>query len=291
MGIFEFNNRPFLLKADRISKRDRRIYDLLTENKFLIGYPCEVETAGGERITLLQPLSDEDVRALFNEKDSRPVIDRISWDEFQESFILEYGTTAVVKRVAAIAYQPLQCSIIDENMEANTYVVPLPLEDIVYLINWIMDKPYYCIIDLKKTRPDLYARLTDKKRLPRKLQPTSVVLLTGAELIVCKLTDCETVGYEVYAENDKDGNMSHVCVQVNADNEIVLVSETATKNDIKSNGLLVITNGELFRRRTGAYMASSILRAIGTMYHGLDTDLNHFAGYCDRKKIEYILKR
>lgn len=46
MSVFEFNNRPFLLKANKVSKREQQIYNLLTDSQ-LLAYPYEVEIQKG----------------------------------------------------------------------------------------------------------------------------------------------------------------------------------------------------------------------------------------------------
>lgn len=291
MSIFEFSGRQFLLKAEKISKAEKQIYELITANKSLISYPYEVETSNGEHITAWRPLSDEDVRILLNEKDNRPLADRLNWEGASDFFIREYGVPATVKRIAPVAHLPFLCSIVDEHMTTSTYGMPLSVEDYVYLVRWVMDNPCYDIKGLQKTRPALYERITNEERLPRALQETSIILLTSAEQTVCKLGDFEPDGDEVYAMEHEDGSMSHICAQVSGDNTIVLSAETATKDDIESHGLLVITDAETFMRRTGAYTTESLLRTIGTMYHGLDVDLRHIANYCDRERIEYIIKK
>lgn len=287
MSIFEFNGRPFLLKTEKISKAERRIYELITADKFMISYPYEVKTEGGIRLTSFRNLNDDEVRTLLDENDSRPLVDRVDWEGCSDYFMREYGTTVTVKRIAPVAHLTFQCSIIDEYMTASTYAMPLLLEDHVYLTQWIMERADYNIKDLKKTRPDLYARITNKDRRPRKLQPTSILLLTSAEQNVCNLSDLEPECDEVYALNHEDGSMSHICAEVTENNEIIVHAETATINDIENGGLLAITDAEKFKMHTGAYMPESILRTIGCMYHGLETKLNHIARYCKHNKIEY----
>lgn len=289
MSVFEFNGRPFLLKADKLSKAERRIYELLAQNDTLMSYPCEMEGPDGERVMYWRHLSADEVRALLDDKDERPLVERVGWDGIADDSIMEYGAPMTPKRIAPVAHLPFLCSIIDEHMTASTYTLPMSVEDHVYLVRRVMDHPDYDVKELLKTRPDLYARITDDRRLPRPLQDTSLVLLTSAEQMVCRLRTFKPDGDEVYAVDGEDGSMSHICAEVNADNEIVLSAEAASEQNIENHGLLTITDAETFKRRTGAYTAGSILRAIGTMYRGLDTDLKHIAAYCDREKIEYIL--
>lgn len=288
--VFEFNGRPFLLKADKVLKSEKRIYELLAQSKHMISYPYEVETTTGERITSWRSLSDQEVCALHDESDNRPLVDRVSWEGTSDYFIREYGVPAVVKRIAPVAHLVFQCSIIDEYMAASTYAMPMPIEDYVYLTRWVMNSPDYDVKVLQKTRPDLYARITDNRRLPRIVQSSSLILLTSAEQIASKLAASqESEGDEVYDCEHEDGSLSHICMEV-TDYEIILRAQTATIDDIENNGLLFIKNTDKFKMCTGAYTPTSLMRAIGTMYSGLEADLKHIAEYCNRERIDYELQ-
>lgn len=251
MGVFEFNNRPFLLKADSLTKREKQLCELITQNEYLIGYPYESESPKGKRLTQLRYLSSDDVRALLDPNDKRPLLDRVCWDGFIDASIQEFGVPLTPVRIAPIAHLPFRCSIVDEYMTATTYGFSLSIEDHLYLTQMVMDNPNYDIRTQKKTRPDLYARITKCEQCPRKLQPTSMILLTSAEQTVCKLKGHEYGGDESYTIEGKDGSISHICVNVEKDSTIVLSSETIKGCDIENNGELVITETEIFSMRVG----------------------------------------
>lgn len=102
MSVFEFNNRPFLLNANKVSKREQQIYNLLVDTSLL--YPYEIETPNGEHTTKWRHLSIDDAKALLEETDKRPLVDRIDWSDILESSLQEYNTSIEIKRVAPVVH-------------------------------------------------------------------------------------------------------------------------------------------------------------------------------------------
>lgn len=288
MNVFEFNNRPFLLKATKVSKIEQQIYDMLSDS-LLIAYPYEVETPKGERLTNWRHLTIEEVKTLLDEKDKRPLVDRIDWEGTSEYFIQVYGTPAEVKRVAPVAHIPFTCTLVDEYMYASSYHFPLPIEDYVFLVQWVHDNPYmYNVKDLESLRPDIYKRIMNKDRHPHQIQESSIILLTSAEQIAAKLIPFEQERDEAYAYNDEFGLMTHLTAEVFED-KIEINEQIATTLDIEDKAMLVINDIDKFCYSIGAFLFDSIKRAIATMYSGKVASLKYLMKFLDEKKIKYVL--
>lgn len=289
MSVFVFNNRPFLLKADRVSKREQRIYDMLSDSQLLF-YPYEVLAAKGERLTNWRHLSSEEVKILLQAEDKRPLVERIEWDGASEYFIQQYGAPVVVKRIAPIAHLPFICTLVNEDFFASSYHFLLPIEDYAFLVQWVQDNSYlYNVKDLEKVRPGIYKRIANSERLPRQVQGSSVILLTSAEYIASQLTPFEQERDEAYAYNDEFGLMTHLAIEVFED-KIEINEQIATTLDIVDKAMLVISDIEKFCNSIGGFMVDSIKRAIATMYSGKKASLNYLVKFLDEKKVKYVLK-
>ena len=288
MSVFEFNNRPFLLKANKVSKREQQIYNLLTDSQ-LLAYPYEVETQKGVRQTNWRHFTIDEVRTLLDENDKRTLVDRIDWEETSKLFIQEYGTLAEVKRVAPIAHLPFTCTLVDEDMFASSYHFHLPIEDYVFLVQWVQDNSYmYNVKDLESLRPDIYKRITNEDILPHQVQSSSVILLTSAEQIAAKLIPFEQERDEAYAYNDEFGLMTHLTAEVFED-KIEINEQIATTLDILDTAMLVVNDIDKFCYSIGAFMFDSIKRAIATMYSGKKASLKYLVKFLDERNIKYVL--
>lgn len=305
MSIFESNGRQFLLKAEKLWYRDKQILELLAQDKEQLFYPCEVVTADEERCTVSQPLSDEDVRALLNKDDSRPLVERIDWTETEAFFAEEEGTTVTVRRVSPTAHVPLTCHLVDGPMNVAAYILMVTVDEYVRLVRFVTDDPTYDVRLLQRTAPGLYAKLTDPRRLPRPIQAGTLVLLTSAEDTAFRLPDaseadcdteyeyCDTVYY--YDQEDRE---SQICMNVTK-NRVFLWTDTmwngyyrvGSDDMAQSNDLIIEEDFRRFCLRVGAVLPDSLMRAVGKLYEGLDADLRHIAEFCDRNKIGYYWKR
>lgn len=290
MSVFVFNNSPFLLKADRVSKREQRIYDLLSDSP-LLSYPYEVETPKGERQTNWRHLSSEEVKALLLVDDKRPLVERIDWDGMSDYFIQQYGTPVEVKRIAPIAHLPFICALVDEDMFASAYQFPLSVEDYAFLVQWVQDSfGQYNVKELELVRPDIYKRITNEERLPRQVQGSSVILLTSAECIASKLTTFEQERDEAYAFNDEYGLMTHLAIEVFED-KVEINEQIATTLDIEDKAMLVINDVAGFCNSIGAFAFDSIKKAITAMHRGKKASLKYLVKFLDEKKIKYVLTK
>ena len=288
MSVFEFNNRPFLLKANKVSKREQQIYNLLTDSQ-LLAYPYEVEIQKGVRQTNWRHFTIDEVRTLLDENDKRTLVDRIDWEETSKLFIQEYGTLAEVKRVAPIAHLPFTCTLVDEDMFASSYHFHLPIEDYVFLVQWVQDNSYmYNVKDLESLRPDIYKRITNEDILPHQVQSSSVILLTSAEQIAAKLIPFEQERDEAYAYNDEFGLMTHLTAEVFED-KIEINEQIATTLDILDTAMLVVNDIDKFCYSIGAFMFDSIKRAIATMYSGKKASLKYLVKFLYERNIKYVL--
>lgn len=74
MTIYTFNGRPFCLKNEHLLQREQRIFEQLVKDfDERIVYPYELETADGQRVTCWRHLTVEEVAALLDQSDERPL--------------------------------------------------------------------------------------------------------------------------------------------------------------------------------------------------------------------------
>ena len=289
MKVFEFNNRPFLLKSGNISKRDKQTYNLLAENQDLY-YPYKVVMATGERVTKWCSLTSDDVRTLLDTEDTRPQIERLEWSRILES-TLQSDSPVEVKRVAPVAHILFRCTLVDKNMYASSYNFMLSAEDVVYLVGWVMDHEYgYDIEDLRKSRVDLHERITDTTKLPDEKSESSVILLTTAEKLASMLMpECEERG-SLYDTTDEFG-LGHflrlfidkTCVEIQKAILTTLLSEYTSR--------LIIKDVESFKSAIGAYQFASLHKALNTMYAGKTASMKLLTEFLDKVGIDYVLER
>lgn len=298
MSIFESNGRQFLLKAEKLWYRDKQILEVLAQDKEQLFYPCEVVTADGERCTVSQPLSDEDVRALLDKDDSRPLVERIDWTETETFFAEEEGTTVTVTRVSPTAHVPLTCHLVDGPMNVAAYNLMVTVDEYVRLVRFVTDDPTYDVRLLQRTAPELYAKLTDSHRLPRPIQASTLVLLTSVEDTASRLPGEPEEECDAVYEYDQEDHVSQICMDV-TQNRVFLWTDTMWNgyyrvggDDMEqSNDLIIEEDFQLFCLRVGAILPASLMRAVGKLYEGFDADLRHIADFCDRNKIGYCWTR
>lgn len=298
MSIFEINGRQFLLKADKLWKRDKQILELLAQDKEKLFYPCEMMTENGEHSTTFQPLTDEEVSALLNKDDNRPLVERIDWTETEKFFAEEEGETVTVTRVAPVAHAPLTCHLVDGQMTVTPYNLMVTVDEYVRLVHFVMENEDYDVRNLQQTAPELYAKLTDNRRLSRPIQEDSLILLTSVEDTACHLPDAPDADGDVVYHFEHEDRMSEICVDVTTCH-INIWSQTAWKDfneeigdDMEeSNDLIIEEDIRWFCLRVGAILPASVKRAVGKMYEGLDADLQHIAEFCDQNKIGYYWEK
>lgn len=289
MNVFEFNNRPFLLKSGNVSKRDRQTYNLLAENQDLY-YPYEVVMATGERVTKWCSLTSDDVRTLLDTEDTRPQIERLEWSRILES-MPQSDSLVKVKRVAPVAHILFRCTLVDKNMYASSYNFMLTAEDVVYLVGWVMDHEYgYDIEDLKKSRTDLYERITDTTKLPGEKSESSVILLTTAEKLASMLMpECEEGG-SLYDTTDEFG-LGHLLTLSTSKSRVEVQKSILTTLQLEHTACLVINEVESFKSVIGAYVYPSINKTLNTMYIGKAASLRHLINFLDSTDINYVLEK
>lgn len=289
MKVFEFNNRPFLLKSEYISKRDKQTYNLLAENHDLY-YPYEVVMATGERVTKWCSLTSDDVRTLLNTEDTRPQIERLEWSRILES-TLQSDSPVEVKRVAPVAHILFRCTLVDKNMYASSYNFMLSAEDVVYLVGWVMDHEYgYDIEDLRKSRVDLHERITDTTKLPDEKSESSVILLTTAEKLASMLMpECEEGG-SLYDTTDEFG-LGHLLTLSTSKSRVEVQKSILTTLQLEHTACLVINEVESFKSAIGAYQFESLHKALNAMYAGKTASLKLLTEFLDKTGIDYVLER
>lgn len=289
MNVFEFNNRPFLLKSGNISKRDCQTYNMLAENQDLY-YPYEVVMATGERVTKWCSLTSDDVRTLLDTEDTRTQIERLEWNRILES-TPQSGSPVEVKRVAPVAHILFRCTLVDKYMYASSYSFMLSAEDVVYLVGWVMDHEYgYDIEDLRKSRVDLYERITDTTKLPGEKSESSVILLTTAEKLASMLMpECEEGG-SLYDTTDEFG-LGHLLTLSTSKSRVEVQKSILTTLQLEHTACLVINEVESFKSVIGAYQFESLHKAISAMYAGKPAALMPLMEFLDKTGIDYVLER
>lgn len=289
MKVFEFNNRPFLLKSGNVSKRDCQTYNLLAENHDLY-YPYEVETVTGERVTKWCSLTSEDVRILLDTEDTRPQTERLEWSNILESKP-QADSLVEVKRVAPVAHILFRCTLVDKDMLASSYSFMLSAEDVVYLVEWVMDHEYgYDIEDLKKSRADLYERITGRAKLPGEMSASPVILLTTAEKLASMLMPECNEGGSLYDTTDKFG-LGHL-LTLSIDKTCVEIQKSVlTTLQLEHTSRLVIKEVERFKSAIGAYLFESLHKALNTMYAGKTASLIPLTVFLDKVGVDYVLEK
>lgn len=151
MTTYNFNGRLFCVKREHLLQREQRIYDLLVEDyDERIVYPYEVETSDGSLATRWRHLITDEVTALLDKSDERPLVQRVDWSD-------EIGDeNLTVKRIAPMAHFTLTCTLLDEGMQVMPFDVYLPVEDFVALMLRIMDSPSYGLFNLQMQHPVTY---------------------------------------------------------------------------------------------------------------------------------------
>lgn len=284
MQILELSKRPLLLKADKVSKRDKQILSLLIKEEDIY-YPYEVEMPDGECATKWRTLTPEEAQLLLDNKDTRPLVERLAWDSLSD-ITQNQDAPVVLKRIAPIAHLPFRCTLVDKDMYVSSYNVMLSFEDIMYLVGWVLDHEFgYSNNDLKTLRPELYKRITAKEKLPKEINNTSVLLLTTAESIARKMMPECNEGDQLYDSTDETG-VGHFLILSMNDNEIE-IEESILTTEFPECTACLVADTECFCSFIGAYLWESLYNALNAMYTGKDATLGHLMALLDKAGVNY----
>lgn len=278
MQILEFNKRPLLLKADKVSKRDKQILSLLIKEEDIY-YPYEVEMSDGECVTKWRTLTPEEAQLLLDNKDTRPLVERLAWGCISD-YTQNHDNSIAVKRIAPIAHLLFRCTLVDEDMYVSSYNVMLSFEDIMYLVEWVLDHEFgYSNNDLKNLRPELYKRITAKEKLPKEINNTSVLLLTTAECIARKMMPERNDGDRLYESTDESGVGHFLTLSMNSDE--IEIEESILATEFPECTACFVADTECFCSFIGAYLWDSLHNALNAMYSGKDATLGHLMALLD----------
>lgn len=282
MTTYIFNGRPFCLKNEHLLQREQRIYDLLVKDfDERIVYPYELETVDGKRATRWRHLTADEVTALLDKGDERPLVQRVDWND------LLNDKTIIVKRIAPAAHFTLTCTLLDENQQVIPFDVYLPVEDFVALMLRIKDRTSYGMNELKMLHPLTYQRIMDK--CPQPVSTTGRIVLSTTQEILAQSKGFGKAGDEVSFKENGKGCICHVVATI-SEQCVEFYEETTEDMDI--NPIAEITVGDVpaLCHALGVFTATGLQQALETVLKGSDGTLAPIKTFLTDQDITYALK-
>ena len=283
MTIYNFNGRQFCLRSSRVMQREQRIYErLVKDHDERIVYPYELETADGQLVTRWRHLSPDEVAALLDKSDERPLVERVDWSD-------EIGDeNLTVKRIAPAAHFTLTCTLLDEGLQVIPFDVQLAVEDFVALMLRIMDNAHYGMFDLEMLHPATYQRIMDK--CPQPVSSTGrIVFSTAQEILAQSRQGFGDAGDEVSCNDDGKGNMCHVVATIN-EKHVEFYEEYTEDFDINPVAEVTVDDVPALCRALGVYNADSMLQALEAVLKGGDGTLAPVKAFLNDHHIAFTHK-
>lgn len=283
MTTYIFNGRPFCLKNEHLLQREQRIYDLLVKDyDERIVYPYELETADGRLATRWCHLTADDVAALLDGSDERPMVQRVDWSNEND------GEVMTVKRIAPAAHFTLTCTLLDEGMRVLPFDVYLTMEDFVALMLRIMDRASYGMNDLETLHPATHQRIMDK--CPEPVGKNSLIVLSTAQEIRARSKGFGEAGDEVSIKETGKDSICHVVATI-SEKCVEFYEETAEDFDINPIAEITVADVPALCRALGTYNADGLLHALETVLKGSDGTLAPIKAFLTDHDIKYALKK
>lgn len=285
MTIYNFNGRPFCLKRDDLMQREQRIFEQLVKDyDERIVYPYEVETADGDLVTRWRHLTADEVTALLDRGDERPLAQRLDWDE-QYSQI--DGKAATVKRIAPVAHFIMTCTLLDQGPKVVPFDVYLTMEDFVSLMLRIKDNSSYGMSNLSMLHPKIYQRIMDK--CPQPVSDTARIIFTTAHEILAQSKGFGDAGDEISIKQEDNGDLCHVVASIDG-KRVEFYEETAIDFDINPVAEVTVEDVPTLCRALGVYTADDLLLALEVVFKGSDGTLIPIKAFLTDQSIPFTIK-
>ena len=282
MTTYIFNGRPFCLKNEHLLQREQRIYDLLVKDfDERIVYPYELETVDGKRATRWRHLTADEVTALLDKCDERPLVQRVDWND------LLNDKTIIVKRIAPAPHFTLTCTLLDENQQVIPFDVYLPVEDFVALMLRIKDRTSYGMNELKMLHPLTYQRIMDK--CPQPVSSTGRIVLSTTQEILAQSKGFGEAGDEVSFKENGKGCICHVVATI-SEQCVEFYEETAEDMDINPIAEITVDDVPALCHALGVFTATGLQQALETVLKGSDGTLAPIKTFLTDQDITYALK-
>ncbi len=285
MTIYKFNGRPFCLKNEHLLQREQRIFEQLVKDfDERIVYPYELETADGQRVTCWRHLTIEEVAALLDQSDERPLVQRVTWSDL---CTLIDGQNATVKRIAPAAHFTLSCTLLDEGLQVVPFDVYLPIEDFVALMLRIKDSPYYGMFNLQMQHPVTYQRIMDK--CPQSMSKNGRIVFSTAQEILVRSKGFGEAGDEVSSKETGKNHIYHVVATI-SEKCVEFYEETAEDFDINPIAEITVADVPTLCRALGVYYADGLLQALEAVLKSSDGTLAPIKAFLTDHDITFTLK-
>ncbi len=285
MKTYDFNGRLFYLKNNHLLQREQRIFEQLVKDyDERIVYPYELETADGRLVTRWRHLTADEVAALLDNSDDRPLFQRVAWSDLHTQID---GQNATVKRIAPMAHFTVTCTLLDKGMQVIPFDVNLPIGDFVALMLRIKDRASYGMNELEMHHPITYQRIMDK--CPQPASPTGRILLSTTQEILAQSKGFGKAGDEVsFKENGKD-SICHVVATI-SEKCVEFYEESAEDFDINPIADITVQDVPALCRALGVYNADGMLQALEAVLKDSDGTLAPIKAFLTDHDIAFTLK-
>lgn len=270
------------MKNEHLLQREQRIFEQLVKDfdKHIV-YPYEVETADGMRVTRWRHLTADEVAALLDQNDERPLIKRVDWNDQID------GVSMAVKRIAPAAHFKLTCTLLDKGLQVIPFDVYLPMEDFVALMLRIMDSASYGMEDLETMHPVTYRRIMDK--CPQPVSTTGIIVFSTVQEILARSKGFGTAGDEVSVWDNGKGYICHVVATI-SENCVEFYQESTEDFDINPIAEITVDDVAALCHLVRAYNADGLLHAFEAMLKGSDGTLAPIKAFLTDHNITFSLK-
>ena len=282
MTTYNFNGRPFCLKNEHLMQREQRIYEgLVKDFDERIVYPYELENTDGRRVTRWRHLTADEVTALLDSNDERPLIERVDWSDQIDSAAM------TVKRIAPAAHFKLTCTLLDKGLLVIPFDVYLPIEDFVALMLRVKDSSTYGMNNLESMHPVTYQRIMDK--CPQAVSTTGIIVFSTVQEILAQSKGFGTAGDEVSVWDNGKGYICHVVATI-SEKCVEFYQESTEDFDINPIAEITVDDVAALCHLVGAYNADGLFDALEAMLKGSDGTLAPIKAFLTEHGITFSLK-
>ena len=282
MTTYNFNGRLFCLKSNNLLQREQRIFEQLVKDfDERIVYPYEIETADGKRATCWRHLTADEMAALLDKGDERPLLQRVDWSDELD------GKDVTVKRIAPIAHFTLTCTLLDEGLQVIPFDVHLAMEDFVSLMLRIFDNAHYGMNNLKMLHPVIYQRIVDK--CPQPVGSTGRIVLSTAQEILALNKGFGDAGDEISFKDNGNGNLCHVVATID-EKHVEFYEESVEDFDINPIAEITVDDVPALCYTMCVFTANGLQQALETVFKGSGGTLAPIKAFLNDHDITFSLK-